>query len=178
MTRTMASRPEATPPELSRLQPQLVVRSGDGRDDTSPTPLPRADTMNTDKKTHVGYPRLLRVSGPSNGPLTSKSPTSTSTSLSRTRGAGWPSTQPPPRTLDDILDAQCPYHKDMCHTLRNCRDFKHSVEHGCPFQPLPPPPPRGGPGEPRQPQQPEGGGGGAFLRVDREVNVTFGGHGS
>jgi hypothetical protein len=22
-------------------------------------------------------------------------------------------------TLDDILDAQCPYHKDMCHTLRN-----------------------------------------------------------
>jgi hypothetical protein len=30
------------------------------------------------------------------------------------------------RTLDDILDAQCPYHKDMRHTLRNCRDFKHS----------------------------------------------------
>jgi hypothetical protein len=24
------------------------------------------------------------------------------------------------RTLDDILDAQCPYHKDMHHTLRNC----------------------------------------------------------
>jgi hypothetical protein len=23
--------------------------------------------------------------------------------------------------LDDILDAQCPYHKDMRHTLRNCR---------------------------------------------------------
>jgi hypothetical protein len=48
------------------------------------------------------------------------------------------------RTLDDILDAQCPYHKDMRHTLRNCRDFKHSVGHGRPFQPLPPPPPRGG----------------------------------
>jgi hypothetical protein len=31
------------------------------------------------------------------------------------------------RTPDDILDAQCPYHKDMRHTLRNCRDFKHSV---------------------------------------------------
>jgi hypothetical protein len=31
------------------------------------------------------------------------------------------------RTLDDILDAQCPYHKDMRHTLRNCRDFKHSI---------------------------------------------------
>jgi hypothetical protein len=55
------------------------------------------------------------------------------------------------RTLDDILDAQCPYHKDMRHTLRNCRDFKHCVENGRPFQPLPPPPPRGGPGKPRQP---------------------------
>jgi hypothetical protein len=53
------------------------------------------------------------------------------------------------RTLDDILDAQCPYHKDMRHTLRNCRDFKHSVGNSRPFQPLPPPPPRGGPGEPR-----------------------------
>jgi hypothetical protein len=62
------------------------------------------------------------------------------------------------RTLDDILDAQCPYHKDMRHTQRNCRDFKHSVGHGRPFHPLPPPPPRGGPGEPSQPQQPEGGG--------------------
>jgi hypothetical protein len=41
--------------------------------------------------------------------------------------------------LDDILDAQCPYHKDMRHTLRNCRDFKHSVRNGRPFQPLPPP---------------------------------------
>jgi hypothetical protein len=60
------------------------------------------------------------------------------------------------RTLDDILDAQCPYHKDMCHTLRNCRDFKHSVGHDRPFQPLPPPPPRGGPDEPRQPHQQEG----------------------
>jgi hypothetical protein len=59
------------------------------------------------------------------------------------------------RTLDDILDAQCPYHKDMRHTLRNCRDFKHSVGHDRPFQPLPPPPPRGGPGELRQPQQQE-----------------------
>jgi hypothetical protein len=81
------------------------------------------------------------------------------------------------RTLDDILDAQCPYHKDMRHTLRNCRDFKHSVGNGRPFQPLPPPPPRG-PGEPRQPQQQEGGGGGAFPCVDGEVNVIFGGHGS
>jgi hypothetical protein len=82
------------------------------------------------------------------------------------------------RTLDDILDVQCPYHKDMRHTLRNYRDFKHFVGHGRPFQPLPPPPPRGGPEEPRQPQQQEEGGGGAFPRVDREVNVIFGGHGS
>jgi hypothetical protein len=32
--------------------------------------------------------------------------------------------------LDDILDAQCPYHKDMRHTLQNCIDFKHSVGNG------------------------------------------------
>jgi hypothetical protein len=82
------------------------------------------------------------------------------------------------RTLDDILDAQCPYHKDMRHTLQNCRDFKHSVGHDRPFQPLPPPPTWGGPGEPRQPQLQEEGGGGAFPLVDREVNVIFGGHGS
>jgi hypothetical protein len=31
------------------------------------------------------------------------------------------------RTLDDILDIQCSYHKDMRHTLWNYRDFKHSV---------------------------------------------------
>jgi hypothetical protein len=66
----------------------------------------------------------------------------------------------------------------MRHTLCNCRDFKHSVGNGRPFQPLPPPPPRGGPGEPRQPQQQEGGGGEAFPCVDGEVNVIFGGHGS
>jgi hypothetical protein len=82
------------------------------------------------------------------------------------------------RTLDDILDAQCLYHKDMRHTLWNYRDFKHSIGNDRHFQPLPPPPPRGGPREPRQPQQQEGGGGGAFPRVDGEVNVIFGGHGS
>jgi hypothetical protein len=82
------------------------------------------------------------------------------------------------RTVDEILDSQCPYHKDMSHTLRNCRDFKHSIGHGRPFQPLPPPPPRGEPGEPRQPQQQEEWRGGAFLRVDREVKVIFGGHGT
>jgi hypothetical protein len=82
------------------------------------------------------------------------------------------------RTLDDILDAQCLYHKDMRHTLWNCRDFKHSVGNARPFQPLPPPPEQGGPVEPRQPQQHEGGGGGAFPRVDGEVNVIFSGYGS
>jgi hypothetical protein len=81
------------------------------------------------------------------------------------------------RTLDEILDSQCPYHKDMRHTLWNCRDFKHFIGHGRPFQPLPTPPPRGEPGEPRQPQQQEEGRGGAFPRIDWEVNVIFGGHG-
>jgi hypothetical protein len=33
------------------------------------------------------------------------------------------------RTLDEILDSHYPYHKDMQHTLRNCRDFKNSVGH-------------------------------------------------
>jgi hypothetical protein len=66
----MASRLEVAPPELSRQQPQLVARSKDSRDDTSATPLPRTDTMNVDRKTHVEYPRLLRVSGPSSGPKT------------------------------------------------------------------------------------------------------------
>jgi hypothetical protein len=94
--------------------------------------------------------------------------------VSRTRGAP----RGGERKLDNILDAQCPYHKDMRHILQKCRDFKHSVGNGRPFQPLPPPPPRGGPGEPRQPQHQERGGGGAFPRVDGEVNVIFGGHGS
>jgi hypothetical protein len=79
------------------------------------------------------------------------------------------------RTLDDILDAQCLYHKDMRHTLRNCRDFNHSVGNGRPFQPLPPPPPRGGAGEPRHPQHQEGGGAGAVPRVDGEVRAPRGG---
>jgi hypothetical protein len=33
------------------------------------------------------------------------------------------------QTLDEIHDSQCPYHKYMRHTLRNCRDFKYSVGH-------------------------------------------------
>jgi hypothetical protein len=94
--------------------------------------------------------------------------------IARARGAPRGGVQ----TLDEILDSQYLYHKDMCHTLQNCRYFKHSVRHGRPFQPLPPPPPRGEPSEPRQPQQQEEGRGGAFPRVDREVNVIFGDHGA
>jgi hypothetical protein len=45
----------------------------------------------------------------------------------------------------------------MQHTLRNRKDFKNSIGHDRPFQPLPPPPPRGELNEPRQPQQQEGG---------------------
>jgi hypothetical protein len=37
------------------------------------------------------------------------------------------------RTLDEILDSQCPYHKEMRHILQNCRDFKNFVGHGRPF---------------------------------------------
>jgi hypothetical protein len=55
----------------------------------------------------------------------------------RSHGAPWGGV----RTLDEILDSKCPYHKEMRHTLRHCRDFKNSIEHGWPFQPLPRPPP-------------------------------------
>jgi hypothetical protein len=65
----------------------------------------------------------------------------------------------------------------MHHTLRNCSDFKNSVGHDQPFQPLPPPPPQGEPTQ-GQPQQHSGGGGGAFPCIYREVNVIFGGHGA
>jgi hypothetical protein len=58
------------------------------------------------------------------------------------------------------------------------QDFKHSVGHGLPFQPLPPPLPRGEPSEPRQPQQQEEGNGGAFPCVDKKVNIIFGCHGA
>jgi hypothetical protein len=57
--------------------------------------------------------------------------------VARARGAPREGVQ----TLDEILNAQCPYHKDMRHTLWNCRDFKHFVGHDLPFQSLPPPPP-------------------------------------
>jgi hypothetical protein len=91
---TMAFRHKVAPPELSRRRPQLVARPRDSRDGTSATPLPGTSTTIDDRRTHVEYLRLLCVSGPSNGPQTSRSPTSTNMSLSRTQEAGWPSIQP------------------------------------------------------------------------------------
>jgi hypothetical protein len=82
------------PPELSRQRLRLVARPGDGRGTTTTTPLPRIDIITDDRRIRVKYRRSLHASGPSNAPLTSKSPTSTSTSLSRIREAGWPSTPP------------------------------------------------------------------------------------
>jgi hypothetical protein len=64
----MASRLGVVPPELSRQQPQLVTQPGDDRDSTSATPLPGTGTTIVDRRTHVEYLRLLRVSGPSSGP--------------------------------------------------------------------------------------------------------------
>jgi hypothetical protein len=90
-------RSRATRIESAALRP--VAHSGDGRDDLLPTPLPRTDGTNIGRRICVKSPRLLPISGLSNGLLTSRSPTSTSTSLSRTQEAGWPSIQPPPRLL-------------------------------------------------------------------------------
>jgi hypothetical protein len=85
---------EVKPPELSQQRLRPAARPGDGRGTTSTTPLPGTDIIIVDRRTHVEYRRSLHVSGPFNGPLISKSPTSTSTSLSRTREAGWLSTAP------------------------------------------------------------------------------------
>jgi hypothetical protein len=124
-------------------------------------PTPSAPRCDANQQTDKRWEKRPREEVHAAGPL-----------VSRARGAP----RRGERTLDDILNAQCLYHKDMCHTLRNCRDFKHFVGNGRPFQPLPCPPPRGGTGEPRRPQQQEEGGCGAFPRVDGEVNIIFGGH--
>jgi hypothetical protein len=93
---------EVRPPELSWQQLQPAARPGDGRGTTSTTPLPGTDIIIVDRRTHVEYRRSLHVSGPFSGPLTSKSPTSTSTSLSRTREAGWPSIPSLPEPLGQL----------------------------------------------------------------------------
>jgi hypothetical protein len=82
---------EVRPLELSRQRLQLVAQPRDGRDSTSATPLPRTGTTIVDRRTRVEYLHSLRISGPFNGPQTSRSPTLTNTSPSRTREAGWPS---------------------------------------------------------------------------------------
>jgi hypothetical protein len=83
------------PPELNRQRLRLVAQPGDGRGATTTTPLLGTDILIDDRRTHVEYRHSLRALGPFNGPQSSKSPTSTSTSLSRIREAGWPSTPPP-----------------------------------------------------------------------------------
>jgi hypothetical protein len=83
-----ASLRKVRPPELSRQRLQLVARPGDDRGTTTTTPLPMTDIIIDDRRTRVEYRRSLHAAGPFNGPLTSKSPMSTSTSLSRIREAG------------------------------------------------------------------------------------------
>jgi hypothetical protein len=79
------------------------------------------------------------------------------------------------RTMYDILDAQCSYHKEMRHTLRNCRDFKNSSAMANrsnlsrrPFHEES--------NHTRETSTTRRGGGNAFSRIEREVNVIFGGH--
>ena len=79
-------------PSWPRLQ--LVAPPGDVRGTTTTPPLPGKGIITDDKKTALEYRRLLHASGPFNGPLTSRSPTSTNMNLSRIREAGWPSTPP------------------------------------------------------------------------------------
>jgi hypothetical protein len=87
------------PPELSRQRLQLAAQPRDGQGITTTTPLPGIDIIINDRRTRVEYRRSLHALGPFNGPLTSKSPTLTSTSLSRIREAGWPSTPLSPEPL-------------------------------------------------------------------------------
>jgi hypothetical protein len=88
MIGTMVSLRGVRPPELSQQRLRPAAQPGDGRGTTTTTPLLGTDIIITDRRTHVEYQRSLHVSGPFNGPLTSKSPTSISTSLSRIREAG------------------------------------------------------------------------------------------
>jgi hypothetical protein len=98
----MASLREVRPPGLSRQQLQLVARPGDGRSSTSTTPLPGTDTTIVDRRICVEYRRLLHISGPFSGPLSSRSPMSTSTSPSTTREASWLSTPLLPGLLGQL----------------------------------------------------------------------------
>jgi hypothetical protein len=86
-------------PGPSQPRLQLVAPPEDGRGTTTTTPLPGTDNIIDDRRTHVEYRHLLRASGPFNGPLTSRYPTSTNMNLSRIREVGWPSTPPLPELL-------------------------------------------------------------------------------
>jgi hypothetical protein len=93
-TGTMASQHGVRLPGPSRPRLQLVAPTGDGRGTTTTTPLPGTNNIIDDMRTHVEYQHLLHASGPFNGPLTSRYPTSTNMNLSRIQEAGWPSTPP------------------------------------------------------------------------------------
>jgi hypothetical protein len=99
MTGTMASQHGVRLPGPSRPRLQLEAPPGDGRGTMMITPLPGTDNIIDDRRTHVEYRHLLRASGPFNGPLTSRYPTSTNMNLSRIQEAGWSSTPPLPELL-------------------------------------------------------------------------------
>jgi hypothetical protein len=101
-TGIMASRRGVRPPGPSRPRLRLVAPPRDGRGTTTTTPLPGKYIITDDKKTIVEYRRLLHASGPFNGPLTLRSPTSTNINLSRIREAGWPYTPSPPEPLGQL----------------------------------------------------------------------------
>jgi hypothetical protein len=94
MTGTMASRLEVTPPELSRLRPQLMARSGDGRDDTPPTP-PWDRHHERRQEDICGVfaltPRLWAIQWPPNYKVSNVDKYEPKQDL----GASWTSTQPP-----------------------------------------------------------------------------------
>jgi hypothetical protein len=78
--------------------------------------------------------------------------------------------------LDDIIDAQCLYHKEMRHTLRNCRTSSTPPDTADRSSLYHLPHHEEGLASPDSLNSKKGGG--AFPRVDREVNIIFGGHGS
>jgi hypothetical protein len=102
MIGTTTSLHEVKPPELSRQRLRQAAQPGDGRGTTSTTPLPGTDDTIIDRRTRVEYWRSPHVSWPFSGPLTSKSPTFSSTSLSRIREDGSLSTPPPPEPLGQL----------------------------------------------------------------------------
>jgi hypothetical protein len=82
-TGTMASQHGVRLPGPSRPRLQLEAPPGDGQGTTAITPLPGTDNIIDARRTCVEYWHLLHASGPFNGPLTSRYPTSTNMNLSR-----------------------------------------------------------------------------------------------